>query len=262
MLSDSELAPVRPYRTFHPPRQFSADAWMFSHPHIELLTRLNIASTFDTSMARRTIEALDDASSELESLKHRFRIVVLGTVMVLLGPQLSGISSQGNVIVMLLPPLLHLRTALFSISNPNAVHQQTTTTNVAPRTRSVPTRHTEMTMFMRLPRDAAQKPGLCIFVGIPFISPFPTLFTPTISGNRVRSSPMLMRVYHTVTGVERRNDGESPGPAALDPSFTFMTDATLWLARSLEQDHEVLTTEVLRSRISMRSCLYHGTASC
>jgi len=73
---------------------------------------------------------------------------------------------------------------------------------------------------------------------------------------------MLMRVYHTVTGVERRNDGESPDLAALGPSFTFMTDATLWLARSLGQDHEVLTTEVLRSRISMRSCLNYGTANC
>ena len=40
-----------------------------------------------------------------------------------------------------------------------------------------------------------------------------------------------------------------------------MTDATLWLARSPGQDHEVLTTEVLRSRISMRSCLTYGTAS-
>jgi len=31
----------------------------------------------DTSMGKRTIEALDDASSEPESLKHQFRIVVL-----------------------------------------------------------------------------------------------------------------------------------------------------------------------------------------
>ena len=151
-------------------------------PHIELLTRLNIASTFDTSTARRTIEALDDASSEPESLKHRFRIVVLGTVTALLGPQLSGISSQGNVIVMLLPPLLHPRTALFSISNPNAVHQLTTTTNVAPRTRLRAYKTCGNDGVHAPPRDAAQKPGLCILVSIPFISPFPTLFTPTIWG--------------------------------------------------------------------------------
>ena len=59
--------------------------------------------------AGRTIEALDDASSKPESPKHRFRIVVLDTVTALLGPQLSGISSQGNIIATGLPPLPQLR---------------------------------------------------------------------------------------------------------------------------------------------------------
>jgi hypothetical protein len=60
---------------------------------------LNIASAFDTATAARSIEALDtefDASGRPESRPHQFRIVVLDTVTALLGPQLSGISSQGN----------------------------------------------------------------------------------------------------------------------------------------------------------------------
>jgi len=137
-----------------------------SPSHKELLTRLNIASTFDTSAARLTIEALGNVSSKLESLKYRFRVVVLDTVTALLGPQLSGVSSQG---------------------------------------------HADMTMFMRLLRDVAQKHGLCILV---------------------------------------LNDATAASRPALGPSFTFMTDATLWLARSPGQDHEVRTAEILRSRIS------------
>ncbi|KAI0300774.1 P-loop containing nucleoside triphosphate hydrolase protein [Russula brevipes] len=137
--------------------------------HAELLTRLNIASAFDTATAARSIEALDtefDASSQPESRPRRFRIVVLDTVTALLGPQLSGISSQG---------------------------------------------HAEMTMFMRLLRTAAQEHGLCILV---------------------------------------LNDATGAGRPALGASFTFMSDATLWLTRSSGQDRELRTAEVLRSRIS------------
>ena len=67
-----------------------------------------------------------------------------------------------------------------------------------------------MAMFMRLLRDAAQKHGLCILVSIPSIvsslAPHPYHF-----GARTRPSPMLMRAHHALTGVERRNGGESPG---------------------------------------------------
>ena len=68
-----------------------------------------------------------------------------------------------------------------------------------------------MTMFMRLLRDAAQKHGLCILVSIPLIFPSLTLFVPTIWEIVRGPSPMLMRAYHALTGVERRNGGESPG---------------------------------------------------
>ncbi|KAH9998825.1 P-loop containing nucleoside triphosphate hydrolase protein [Russula compacta] len=67
--------------------------------HKELFTRLIIAPTFDTATATRTIEALDTecgTSDKPESRAHRFRIVVIDTVTALLGPQLSGISSQGH----------------------------------------------------------------------------------------------------------------------------------------------------------------------
>jgi hypothetical protein len=71
--------------------------------HKEILTRLNIASTFNTATARRTIEALDaqgddGATSTAASQANRFQIVVLDTVTALLGPQLSGVSAQGNVV--------------------------------------------------------------------------------------------------------------------------------------------------------------------
>jgi hypothetical protein len=70
--------------------------------HQEPLTRLNIVSTFDTASAARTIEALDTDTegggrSESHARRRQFRIVVLDTVTALLGPHLSGISSQGNV---------------------------------------------------------------------------------------------------------------------------------------------------------------------
>ena len=85
-------------------------AWNVQPTYKELLTRLNIASTFDTAKARRTIEALDaqgDASGKPGSRPSQFRIVVLDTVTALLAPQLSGISSQGNVIA----TTLHLPTS-------------------------------------------------------------------------------------------------------------------------------------------------------
>jgi hypothetical protein len=56
--------------------------------------------TFDTATAARTVEALDTeggtGAGRPESHAHQFRIVVLDTVTALLGPHLSGISSQGN----------------------------------------------------------------------------------------------------------------------------------------------------------------------
>jgi hypothetical protein len=94
-------------------------AWNVQPTYKELLTRLNIASTFDTAAARRTIEALDaqgDASGKPESRPSQFRIVVLDTVTALLAPQLSGISSQGNVIATTLHPRTSAR-SLFVLSN-------------------------------------------------------------------------------------------------------------------------------------------------
>ena len=108
-------------------------------------------------------------SSKPESLKHRFKIVVLDTVTTLLGPQLSDISSQGNVIVTLfffflnqfmcvsgyrtlivtlLPPLSHPTACFpFQIRIPciNWRHERA----------SAPTGHAEMTMFLRLLRQVA-----------------------------------------------------------------------------------------------------------
>ncbi|KAI0255071.1 P-loop containing nucleoside triphosphate hydrolase protein [Lactifluus subvellereus] len=138
---------------------------------VQPLTRLNIAPAFDTAAAARAIEALDTESGNNKPQRpaSRFRIVVLDTVTVLLGPQLSAVSSQG---------------------------------------------HAEMTTFMRLLREAAQKHALCILV---------------------------------------LNDATAAGRPALGTSFAFMTDATLWLARGQGQDRELRTAEVLRSRVSVRS---------
>jgi len=64
------------------------------------LARLNITTTFDVAAAARTIDALDaQGDTELSRARNQnqFRIVVLDTVTALLGPQLSGVSSQGNV---------------------------------------------------------------------------------------------------------------------------------------------------------------------
>jgi hypothetical protein len=103
------LAPVRlstfasrSVRLPFPPILLVLTSKIFQPIHNGLVTRLNIASTFDTAAARRTIEALDargDANVKQESHEdqYKFRIVVLDTVTALLGPQLSGVSSQGNV---------------------------------------------------------------------------------------------------------------------------------------------------------------------
>ncbi|KAH9177386.1 P-loop containing nucleoside triphosphate hydrolase protein [Lactarius sanguifluus] len=71
--------------------------------------------------------------------------------------------------------------------------------------------HAEMTSFMRLLRATAQKHGLCVLV---------------------------------------LNDATAAGHPALGASFTFLTDATMWLARLPGQDHELRTAQVLRSRVS------------
>ncbi|KAF8273366.1 hypothetical protein EI94DRAFT_1716545 [Lactarius quietus] len=70
-----------------------------------------------------------------------------------------------------------------------------------------------MTSFMRLLRSTAQKHGLCVLVST------------------------------------QRRDGS--GHPALGASFTFLTDATVWLARLPGQDHELRTMHVLRSRVSV-----------
>ncbi|KAI0267658.1 hypothetical protein BC834DRAFT_822097 [Gloeopeniophorella convolvens] len=59
----------------------------------DILSRLNIVSVFDIEAVVRTIEALDSDSAPQVP---RFRIVVLDTVTALLGPRLSGLSSQGS----------------------------------------------------------------------------------------------------------------------------------------------------------------------
>jgi len=62
------------------------------------------------------------------------------------------------------------------------------------------------------------------------------------------ASPLLMR--GCVSQV--LNDATAAGRPALGPSFTFLSDATLWLAHALGQDRELRTAEVLRSRIWVR----------
>jgi hypothetical protein len=133
-----------------------AEVWVFQPANKEVLTRLNIASTFDTATARRTIEALDaqgdDANDTPATRATRFRIIVLDTVTALLGPQLSGVSSQGKTPISAQLVLSCL------------------TPNMTPRTcpHLTPAGHAEMTMFMRLLRDAAQKHRLCVLVSCSF----------------------------------------------------------------------------------------------
>ena len=73
--------------------------------HQEPLTRLNVVPTFDTATAARTIEALDTKGDRTGSHARQFRILVLDTVTALLGPHLSGISSQGNVLFTTIAPV-------------------------------------------------------------------------------------------------------------------------------------------------------------
>ena len=48
------------------------------------------------------------------------------------------------------------------------------------------------------------------------------------------------------------NDATAAGHPALGAAFTFLTDATVRLARLPGQDHELRTAQVLRSRVSVR----------
>jgi len=113
-------------------------------------------------------------------------------------------------------------------------------------------------MFMRLLRDVAQKHGLCILVSIPFGFSIAHPLHPYHLGDRARPKSIA---DESLSYPQVLNDATAASRPALGPSFTFMTDATLWLARSPGQDHEVRTAEVLRSRISVRSCLTYGTVS-
>ena len=99
-------------------------------------------------------------------------------------------------------------------------------------------------MFMRLLRSAAQKHGLCILV---CISPSlrPCIVARPVSAD---GEVLLPCFPHKVL-----NDATAAGRPALGASFTFMTDATLWLERAPgPQDRELRTAEVLRSRVSVR----------
>jgi hypothetical protein len=100
-----------------------------------------------------------------------------------------------------------------------------------------------MTMFMRLLRTAAQKHGLCIIVGVPL----PLLLSSFYQGSREASAD------EEVGPPQVLNDATGAGRPALGASFTFMSDATLWLTRSSGKDRELRTAEVLRSRISVRN---------
>jgi len=52
------------------------------------------------------------------------------------------------------------------------------------------------------------------------------------------------------TYIQVLNDATVTGHPALGSSFTFLTDATVWLVRMPGQDHELRTAQVLRSRVS------------
>ncbi|KAI9463310.1 P-loop containing nucleoside triphosphate hydrolase protein [Lactarius psammicola] len=94
----------------------------------QLLTRLNIATAFDTATAALTIKALDARNGRGPQRAPLFRFVVIDTVTALFGPRLSNLSSQGT----------------FSAGSYQG--------------------HAEMTSFMRLLRATAQKLGLCVLV--------------------------------------------------------------------------------------------------
>ena len=109
-----------------------------------------------------------------------------------------------------------------------------------------------MMSFMRLLRATAQKHGLCVLVCIhSFVRcPCPCLIW---ASRRVETccadggDPGLLR-----TCIQVLNDATAAGHPALGASFTFLIDATVWLARLPGQDHELRTAHVLRSRISVR----------
>jgi hypothetical protein len=109
-----------------------------------------------------------------------------------------------------------------------------------------------MTMFMRLLRDIAQKHELCVLVSFSFAH-FSTLIHPTT----------LTIWDQCLIGVDPPpqvlNDATAAGRPALGPSFTFMSDATLWLTRPLGQDRELRIAEVLRSRIWVCGCPYFSS---
>lgn len=179
----------------------------------------------------RAIEALDAESGNDNPQRQasRFRIVVLDTVTMLLGPQLSAVSSQGNVT----PPL--------SPSSPCEYICQAVRGEADEDHNRLPLGHAEMTTFMRLLREAAQKHGLCILVRIRSLS----LASPPFWIS-VKAQNLDERAYQML------NDATAAGRPALGASFTFMADATLWLASVPGQDRELRTAEVLRSRVSVR----------
>lgn len=52
--------------------------------------------------------------------------------------------------------------------------------------------------------------------------------------------------------IQVLNDATAAGHPALGASFTFLTDATVWLTRPPGQDRELRAAQVLRSRVSVR----------
>jgi hypothetical protein len=172
-----------------------AEMWVFQPANQEVLTRLNIASTFDTQTARRTIEALDaqgdDTSDTPETRANRFRVIVLDTVTALLGPQLSGVSSQGNTPIS--APSFVLSDPEHDATNAPSPHACRTCGNddvYAPP----PRRGTEGSIVH--PRELFLWP---IYSHHP---PPPTIWDHT------RPVHCLIRVHPT--GAERRDDSRSP----------------------------------------------------
>ena len=103
-----------------------------------------------------------------------------------------------------------------------------------------------MTSFMRLLRSVAQKHGLCVLVSIlSLVCSYPR---PIWTVRPVEMAWCANREPY----MQVLNDATAAGHPALGASFTFLTDATVWLARLPGQDHEMRTAQVLRSRVSVR----------
>jgi hypothetical protein len=102
---------------------------------------------------------------------------------------------------------------------------------------------------MRLLRATAQKLGLCVLVGIH--SFIPSVRAPFGLRAELKWRVVLMREI-PARCAQVLNDATAAGHPALGASFTFLTDATVWLARLPGQDHELRAAQVLRSRISVR----------